>query len=57
MTNKRYTLSNIKYLIEKNQLQTLEKIKQFSNNDSILNSSIKYYFDHYDNFFKAIEKL
>jgi len=55
-TTSRYTLSNIKYVIDKNNLSTIEKIKQFSNNDPLLISSIKYYFNDIDNFNKALEK-
>ena len=51
---KRYALSNIKYIIEKNNLTTSEKIRNFALNDPILIPSIKFYFTDIEMFIRML---
>jgi hypothetical protein len=49
-SDKKYTLSNIKYIVEKNQLTTNEKLQSFANHDPMLMPAIKSYFGDSNNF-------
>ena len=53
-STKRYALSNIKYIIEKNNLTTSEKIRNFALNDPILIPSIKFYFADIEMFIRML---